>query len=162
MIERILLAVDDSPDALAAARLGVELAVGFGGELRVMHVVADHEIDALLQTGATELDLAARRESSAASVLARVSDLARAQGVSVSTRLRQGEVARAVLDEAEEWPADLVIVGRSFRSISGEPYVGPQTRHILELASRPVLVVPPHHREPPARSRPGGTPAGSV
>ncbi len=61
MIERILLAVDDSPDAWAAARLGVPLAAGLGAELRVMHVVADHQIDALLQTGATELDLAARR-----------------------------------------------------------------------------------------------------
>lgn len=152
MIDRILLAVDDSPDALAAARLAVELAVGLGGELRVVHVVADHELDALLQTGATERDLAARRESSAASVLARVSDLARGQGVPVSTRLRQGEVARAVLDEAEECAADLIVVGRSFRSISGDQYVGAQTRHILELAGSPVLVVPPRHREPHARS----------
>lgn len=152
MIERILLAVDDSPDAWAAARVGAELAAGLGAELRVMHVVTDHQIDALLQSGATELDLAARRESSAASVLARVADLARARGVSVSSRLGQGHVAQAVLDEARDWPADLVIVGRSFRSVSGEPYVGAQTRQILELASRPVLVVPPHHREPTARS----------
>lgn len=152
MIERILLAVDDSPDAWAAARLGTELAAGLGAELRVMHVVADHQLDALLQSGATELDLAARRDSSAASVLARVSDLARARGVSVSARLGQGAVAPAVLDEARDWPADLVIVGRSFRSVSGEPYVGPQTRQILELASLPVLVVPPHHHEATARS----------
>ncbi len=84
----------------------------------MIHVVPDHEIDALLQTGATELDRAARRTSSATSVLARVADLA-VEPVSVSTVLRQGEVARAVLDEAHAWRADLVIVGRSFRSISG-------------------------------------------
>ncbi|MFZ2013471.1 MAG: universal stress protein [Nocardioides sp.] len=152
MIERILLAVDDSPDALAASRLGAELAVGLGGELRVIHVLPDHEIDALLQTGATELDLAARRTSSATSVLARAADLAKSSRVPVSTVLRQGEVARAVLDEAHAWRADLVIVGRSFRSVSGEPYVGPQTRQILELANRPVLVVPPHQGGPTART----------
>lgn len=148
MIERILLAVDDSADAWAAARLAAELADRLGAELRVVHVVSDHQIDALLMGGASEPDPAARRERAAASVLARVSDLARARGVPVSTRLRQGEVAREVLDEAREWPADLVIVGRSFRSVSGEPYVGRATRQILELASRPVLVVPPAHPEP--------------
>ena len=152
MIERILLAVDDSPDAWAAARLAVELAAGLGAELRVLHVVADHQIDALLQSGASELDLAARRASSAASVLARVSDLARARGVSVSTRLGQGDVAQAVLDEARDWRADLVIAGRSFRSISGEPYVGSATRQMLELAGMPVLVVPRGHHEPTTRS----------
>jgi nucleotide-binding universal stress UspA family protein len=142
VIERILLAVDDSPDALAAARLGVELAGGLRAALRVVHVAVDHELDALLQTGTAQPGLASRREDSAASVLARVSDLAATHRIPVTTALLNGEVADAVLDEARTWEADLVIVGRSFRSVSGEPYVGAHTRHILEFADRPVLVVP--------------------
>jgi nucleotide-binding universal stress UspA family protein len=81
VIERVLLAVDDSPDSLAAARLAVE------------------------------------------------------------TDLLTGDVGPAVLDAARAWSADLVIVGRAGRRKSGEPYVGAQTRHVLESAEQPVLVV---------------------
>jgi nucleotide-binding universal stress UspA family protein len=151
VIERILLAVDDSPDALAAARVGVELAAALGARLHIVHVAVDHQIDAMLQSGTEQPGLAARREMSATSVLTRIADLASMRRVPATTALLQGEVADAVLDEAREWAADLVIVGRSFRSGSGEPYVGALTRHILEFATRPVLVVPP---------RRGGGPLG--
>ena len=143
MIRRILLAVDDSPDALAAARLAVEVAAGLGAALRAGHVVADHEMDALLQTGTSQPGLPARRTSAGAAVLTRISGLAAAQGVSATTSLLQGDVADAVLAEARAWQADLVIVGRSFRSASGRPYVGGTARHVLEFATQPVLVVPP-------------------
>lgn len=142
MIERILVAVDDSPDALAAARLAVELAAGFGATLRAVHVLVDHEVDTLLRTEVPEPGLTARRERSQAAVLTRVTDLATAREVAVSTCALQGDVAAAVLQEAGAWSADLVVVGRAFRSRSGEPYVGAVARHILEFAVQPVLIVP--------------------
>lgn len=146
MIRRILLAVDDSPDALAATRFAVELAASLDAHVRAVHVVVNHHLDAMLQSGSDDAELASRREQSATAILMRVADLATARGISVETSLLSGDVAGAVLGAARSWPADLVIVGRSFRSISGQPYVGAQTRHILEFADQPVLVVPPDRR----------------
>ena len=82
-----------------------------------------------------------RRALAAHTVLARVSKLAKSADVEIDTDLLSGDIGPAILDAARDWPADLVIVGKSARSASGEPYVGAQTRHVLEFASQPVLVV---------------------
>lgn len=143
MIERVLLVVDDTPDSLAAARLAVELTSKLHARLRAVAVSADHVLDAAIEVATSRPSVVARRGQSAAATLARVSALAGAAGVAVEADLLIGDVGPAVLDAARAWKADLVIVGRSARSTSGEPYVGAQTRHLLEFAGQPVLVVPP-------------------
>lgn len=153
MTRRMLLAVDDSPDSLAAARLAVTLARDLGARLRVVHVLVDHELSVAL-TEATGL----RHEVAAglvpSHVLNRVAALAGEVGVAVETAMLDGPVGEAVLADARAWAADLVVLGRSRSTTSGEPYVGAQTRHVLEFAERPVLVVP----APPRRSSTQGSP----
>ncbi len=142
MIERILLAVDDTRDSLAAARLAVVLAGQLHARLRVVHVSADHVLDAALAAATGRPEARQGRRDAATAILRRVASLATAADVAVETELLTGDVAPAVLSAARTWAADLVIVGKSARSLSGEPYVGAQTRHILEFADQPVLVVP--------------------
>jgi nucleotide-binding universal stress UspA family protein len=149
VIERVLLAVDDSLDSLAAARLAIELAATWHLRLRAVHVSADHVLDTALEKAGGQPAAHMRRTLAAATVLARVSALAQAAGVVVETELLSGDVGPAILEAVREWPADLVIVGKSARSASGSPYVGTQTRHVLEFADQPVLVVPP----PPSHDR---------
>jgi nucleotide-binding universal stress UspA family protein len=88
-----------------------------------------------------------RRRHAASSVLHHVARLAEQSGVLIETRLLDGLPAAMILDEANRWPADLIVVGRSDRHEAGEPYIGSETRHILEFADRPVLVVPPGRSE---------------
>lgn len=145
MMDRILLAVDDSPPALAAARLAVRLAATCGAALRAVTVVADGALDEQLAAGrgdAGRLPVTARRAHTAHSVLRHVTGLAVAAGVSCEGVALDGEVAPCILDQARAWPADLIVVGRSDRSGAGQPYIGSQTRHVLEFAEQPVLVVP--------------------
>lgn len=146
MIERILLAVDDSPDSLAAARLAIELAGTLNARLRIIHVSADHLLDAAVEAASGRPAVGVRRAQSAAAILTRVAGLAEAAGVAAETNLLAGDAGPTILDAVREWQADLVVVGKSARSATGEPYVGTQTRHILEFADQPVLVVPPRPR----------------
>ncbi len=143
MISRLLLAVDDSVDSLAAARLAVELAREGGRHLRAVHVSADGALDEVLRAVSNRPGASRRRDRADAAVLSRVRELAAVAGVEAETVLLSGEVGRTLLDAAREWPADLVVVGKSARSASGEPYVGTVTRHLLEFCEQPVLVVPP-------------------
>jgi nucleotide-binding universal stress UspA family protein len=48
-----------------------------------------------------------------------------------------------VLAQAREWRADLVVLGRSREAGVGDPFIGGQTRLVLEFTDIPVLVVPP-------------------
>jgi nucleotide-binding universal stress UspA family protein len=146
VIERLLLAIDDSPDSLAATRLAVDLASHLRARLRIVHVSADHVLDAALVAATGRPDGHTARHASAAAILKRAASMATAAGVDVDTELLAGDVGRTVLQDARSWAADLVIVGKSSRSVSGEAYVGAQTRHVLEFAGQPVLVVPPTHR----------------
>jgi nucleotide-binding universal stress UspA family protein len=140
VIERVLLAVDDTPDSLAAARAAVELAGAVHAQLRAIHVSTDHLLDAAL-TAASDQTAVLRREKAAVAVLERVCRMAEAAGVAVEADLLTGDVGPAILRVAGRWPADLVVVGRSARRTSGGTYVGAQTRHVLEFADQPVLVV---------------------
>lgn len=63
--------------------------------------------------------------------------------VPVHTAQRVGVAAHQILAEARSVGADLIVVGRSGRSGPGQPYIGSQTREVLEFAEVPVIVVPP-------------------
>lgn len=146
MISRVLLAVDDTVDSLAATRAALELAHDSGRVLRAVHVGADSSLVEALRRAGARPGAADRRGRSEAAVLHHVRAMAAAAGVEVETALLSGEPGRAVLDEARRWSADVVVVGKSARSASGEPYVGTVTRHVLEFCEQPVLVVPPRPR----------------
>jgi nucleotide-binding universal stress UspA family protein len=147
VIKRVLLAVNDSPDSLAAARVAIELAATFKAQLRIIHVSPDHLLDAALQAASGRPAADVRRAQAGAAILTRVAEQAEAAGIDAETVLLGGDAGPVVLDAAQEWGADLVIVGKSARSARGEAYVGTQTRHVLEFADQPVLVVPPRLRE---------------
>lgn len=151
MIARILVAVDDTPAGLAAVRLALAVAPGLGGRLRVVHVVADSYVaTALRESGGP--GVAERRSAAAAALFGHVHALARVAGVEAEPVERYGDPAQEVLQEARDWPADLVVIGRGSESGIGGPYVGRQARIVLEYAEQPVLVVPaPARREDDAR-----------
>ena len=140
--QRILVAVDDSPAALAAVQVAVGIATRTGARVRFVNVVSD----GLLVTGLSTLDRAGaldeRRGASAASLLHHVRARAESAGVQAETVRLEGDPAPNLLAQARGWHADLVVVGRSDVRGSGRPYVGTVTRHVLEFSECPVLVVP--------------------
>ena len=75
-----------------------------------------------------------------------MADLASAQGIECETLLRAGDPFRMILDEADRWDADLIVMGRSDRRGPSSPYLGSETAHVLEFTDRPVLVVPQPER----------------
>jgi nucleotide-binding universal stress UspA family protein len=143
MIGRVLLAVDDSPAALAAIRAAVELCAATGARLRALTVIGDHHVTEPLGRGADAATVSVRQGRAAQAVLRHVERLCGRAGVAVETAALEGEAAPRVLDEARRWAADLIVLGRVGHGGPGQPYVGGQTRHVLEFADVPVLVVPP-------------------
>jgi nucleotide-binding universal stress UspA family protein len=131
---RILVAVDDSPGGLAAAQAAVELAARLPAELIAVAVSADR---APLSGG--EFPRAVSTEP----VLGHVALTALRAGVEIRKCQLGGEVASGILSQAQESAVDLIVVGRSRQLGYGQPYIGSQTRIVLEFASVPVLAVPP-------------------
>jgi nucleotide-binding universal stress UspA family protein len=122
-MRRILVAVDDSPPALSAAKLAIDLAKTGGAALHFVTV--------------------SEPGHRPATVLRHVAHLAEQAGlVPRSTTADGGHPFDVLLGVAEEWRADLIVMGRSNKRRPGVPYIGSQTEHLLEFTSIPVLVVP--------------------
>ena len=143
MMDRILVAVDDSPASFAAARVAAALAAALGARLRVVHVAVDHELGEAVARVSDQPHVHTRILEGRQALLSRVSSLTTSAGVVPEAALLTGSIAPAVLGDAHAWGADLVVVGKSARAVVGDPYIGSQTRQLLEFAERPVLVVPP-------------------
>ena len=124
---RILVAVNDSPAGLAAARTAIRLARETSGEVRAVHVLGHDDTPG---------------DEQGRAVLAFVADLAATAGVALELATLPGRPARVILDQAADWHADVIVLGRSGVRHVGQPFVGSQVLHVIEFADVPVVVVP--------------------
>ena len=123
MMNRILVAVDDSAPSLAAAAYAVALAADRDAQLNFV-TVSEGGLGTV-------------------GILRHVARLAADAGVVARTTAIEGNRPYDVLlARATEWDADLIVMGRSDLRRPGQPYVGSQTEHLLEFTTIPVVVVP--------------------
>lgn len=143
MSDRLLICVDASAAGLAAARVAIDMLSSHGGRARALFVAGD-DTSSRLQDGdvvdedSTESQIGHAGEA----LLARVRDMAEPEDLEVETRLLFGDPLRLILDEAERWRPDLILMGRGRRRGPGSPVVGSLTAHVLEFTRWPVVVVP--------------------
>ncbi len=134
---RILLALDDSTAGLSAARTAIGLAYAMKAELRAVTVIPDTP-PAPGREGSTRTSA----ERAARALLDFVVDLSARSGVDTETATLHGQPARVILEQATDYAADLVVIGKSGNRHVGHPYVGSDVKHVLEFAEIPVVVVP--------------------
>ena len=138
-MKRILLAVNDTPAGIAAARTAIELAARTSAQVRAIHV-----LDGSRSAGgpAPGEPAAQQREAGSAAVLRFVTEIAAGASVPVQVVTLHGRPATLILEAAAAWPADLIVLGRAGYRRVGAPFVGSEVLHVLEFADVPVLVVP--------------------
>lgn len=113
---RILLAVDGSPSSEAAVEEVCRRPWPPGSEVHVVTVLSP--IESIMMQGVTHSpttfdDLMERQGLEAAKRLDEIADdlARRAPGLHVTPRLLDGLPKEAIVDEAEQWGADLIVVG---------------------------------------------------
>jgi nucleotide-binding universal stress UspA family protein len=142
MTATILVAVNDSPAAFAAARVAIDYARRWDARLCAVTLIEDGEL------GAQFVGLAAaaeRRKSAADAVLDHVVTLGAAARVAVEGRRREGRVAAGILKEARVIDAILIVMATVDKPGHAIPTLGSHTQRVLEFAEVPVLVVPYLH-----------------
>jgi nucleotide-binding universal stress UspA family protein len=161
---RILLAVNDSPAGLAAARTALRFARASQGTVLAVHVLTEDPpaVGSGASGGAAGRSgrsggsggsggaapvqhgraAAASAERAADALLDYITELARESGVPIETRRLAGRPAQVILDQAARWEPDVIVLGRSGVRHVGQPFVGSQVLHVIEFSDVPVLVVP--------------------
>ncbi|HEY8051005.1 MAG TPA: universal stress protein [Ramlibacter sp.] len=138
---RILVPVDGSPTSNKALVAALNIARDGDGQLRIVHVV--DEVAHLTGFEASSMILAAAMQA-AERVLADAAEIAKASGVTADVKLldQPGErLGVLVAKEAQQWEADLVVVGTHGRRGFERMLVGSGAEQIIRLAPVPVLVI---------------------
>jgi nucleotide-binding universal stress UspA family protein len=126
--KQVLIPVDGSVDAATAAQVGLRLAWALGAGATFVHVVPGPEF--LAMTDAYE-DLA-RKAADA--------DLPQWKERGVATVLKVGNVAQAILEEAEARGADLIVMGSTGEGAYEGTQIGSVSNRVAHQASASVLL----------------------
>lgn len=139
MAKRILVPLDGSITAEAALPLVGDLARGAGGVVKLLHVAAmpenQYAADHLVAYADQEV---ARLEAEHLDYLATVEG--RLPQVPVERMVRFGDPVDEILQEADQWGADLIAVTTAGRSGLGRVVLGSVAEHVFRKATLPVLL----------------------
>ncbi len=139
-MQRILFATDGSDDAESARKFLAALPLPAGTTIRVLTVMGPITVG----LGPTGDPLVAQVERNYRDWLRRIHEESRQvlarEGVEVTTAVRTGEPAHQILAAAEEFEADLIVVGTKGLTGPAGFFLGSVARNVAKHARRPVLV----------------------
>ncbi len=151
-MQRILVAVDGTPVAREAARVGLDLA----NRMR-MRVTLVHVLPHLGESGSDFAAFERACEIYASELLEEVRQETGLQGPPTDTEILHGEPAEAIAQAAEAEDVHMVILGTRARGALARTLLGSVADALLPRSPKPVMVVP----ESPKRVYASAEPARS-
>jgi nucleotide-binding universal stress UspA family protein len=150
-VVRILLALDDSKFSEAATDALIAQVKTTDTEMRLLHVVESFPEKLAKKMGSRDAPdfVAARLEQRerAKEWLARAAEKLRSAGFKVTFSVKEGDARDVILNHAERWNADLIIVGSHRRRGLGRFLIGSVSEAVARHARCSVEIV----RTRPAR-----------
>lgn len=141
LFKKILVPIDGSDTADKAMRMALDMARESLASVRFMHVIDD---DRYFSSYEFSADLRTYAFDNAKKLLQNAMDAAAALGVNADTQLinKPGQrLGENVADEAQNWGADLVVVGTHGRRGLGRVLLGSGAEQVVRLSPVPVLMV---------------------
>ncbi|MYW03168.1 universal stress protein [Streptomyces sp. SID3343] len=142
MYERILVAVDSTPETGDVLSHTALLAKATGAAVRVLHVQTVEVVDG----GGLGAVIEDESAEGAAQVVTEAVDTLKAGGVTNvegwTEETVRGDVPNAVLDQARDFKADLVVMGSRRHGGVASLFLGSVSDSVAHRAVCPVLLVP--------------------
>ncbi|HTV95486.1 MAG TPA: universal stress protein [Steroidobacteraceae bacterium] len=142
MYPRILVPLDGSDACDRGLSEAIKIAKEQGSQLRLLHVVVAPTMDCGYGTGGSRQEVIASQCRIGKGIIGKAETLTREQGLSPECVMFEsvgGSAGRAILDEANQWQASLIVMGSHARH--GLHRVGCDTAEVLIGSPVPVLLV---------------------
>lgn len=148
---KILVAIDGSPNAEAAVKESIRRQWPSGTEVRVLSVAHPTPLiaDPVLVLAASHVEsLKEERERASRDVAKAADEIAKnAPTLRVSTLVLEGSPKKAIVEEAERWDADLILLGSHGYGPVGRFLLGSVAQAVAVYAPCSVEVVRSRHPE---------------
>ena len=150
-IRRILCPVDRSATSARALDYGLMLAGWYRASLTALEVIW---VNLPPVSSSAQPVLSAAQLDTFADDLREFVRLKTPEGAAVTTKIAQGPVITAILHEAREMPADLIVMGTHGHSGVERFLLGSIAEKTLRKATCPVLTIPPAAPDAPSTPQP--------
>jgi nucleotide-binding universal stress UspA family protein len=146
---RLFVAIDFSPNSDEALRQAHDRALSTGAQLAVCHIVTNELRSNLLFpdiSRITALKFPLEMKQIAEAAAARVAEITGRTEGEFELIVDDGTPQALILNRAEEWLADLIIVGSHGQTSAADALLGSVTDSVIRHAHCPVLIVRPGKR----------------
>lgn len=144
MYERILVPVDGSDASRAGLNEALDLAAEHGSRLRLVHVVDDLITMPMYEGAVFAGELIEQLRKQGRALLDECSELCRKRGIVADPVLLErvgGQAGVLIIEQAEEWPAELIVMGTHGRKGLKRIVMGSDAEYVVRHAAVPVLLV---------------------
>jgi len=146
MYKHILVAVDGSETSNLALKESIKLAKEQHAALRLIHVVDETPAYMIVEAPYPIRQYQEALRKAGEKELTDCAAMVRDKGVIFDTKLAIVEtitqrICDLINEEAEQWPADLIVIGTHGRRGFNHLLLGSVAEGVIRLATKPVLII---------------------
>jgi nucleotide-binding universal stress UspA family protein len=139
-MKRILVAIDGSDPSLKAARMAADIALRFGAQLTLVHVVPKLLLPPDVY-GLTLAEVEKEHRAYAEKLLQKALSFLAEPGVDTTSTILYGSPAESIAEEAAAPDVGMVVVGSRGHGSVARMFLGSVSDRIVHISPKPVLVV---------------------
>lgn len=141
--QKILIAVDNSVCAEKAAKTGYEMAAKFGAEIALLNIIepAPQTVEPDFAMAPVFLEIYDNSAENSHLLLKEI-EHKYANGLKTTYLTEMDTASHGIIKQAEEWGADLIVLGTHGRTGLYHFLMGSVAEHVARKAACPVLIVP--------------------
>jgi len=143
MYQRILVPVDGSDISDCGLQEAMRLARDQNAKLRLIHVVNELAVVGTYDGVVYSTDLIQTLRDNGNKMLSKAADKVKAVGLQVETALIEGHgghAGDAIVRDAQQWPADIIVLGTHGRRGMARLLMGSDAEQVVRHSTVPVLL----------------------
>jgi nucleotide-binding universal stress UspA family protein len=146
MYKRIMVAVDGSHTSELALHEAINLAKALEGRLRLIHAVDEISTNWYAGGYANPAEIWEAMAKSGRDILEKAAATVAEAGLETDTKLIEintpgRRIPEVIAEEADAWPADLIVVGTHGRRGLSHVFLGSVAEGIVRVSAKPVLLI---------------------
>ncbi len=148
-MKKVLICIDYNPTSEMVAEMGYQLANSLNAEVCLLHVIADVQYYGVQYPTFmgydgfdTDIDLNISQEMIKVSENFLETVKEHLGDTTVTTQIVEGDTADAIVDYANTWKANVIVLGTHSHSILEKIFIGDVASSVVKNSKVPVYMVP--------------------